>query len=128
MLNLAFKALLTGVHLQRHTLEDARQTTQRIWPDGNLIQAVARKLVAFYGCGSVGNVPHLFEVFQFQIPQALAGQRSGQSRLEQGGIKGLGQVIGGAHPNAANHAVHLVYRRDHDNGNMTQIGILFDGT
>ena len=60
------------------------------------------------------------------VVQALAGERRRDPRLEDRGIDGLGQVVGGAHLEAADGAVQLVDAGDHDDRQVPQGRIVGD--
>ena len=54
------------------------------------------------------------QVVALEVAQALGGQRGREAGLEDGGVERLGQVVGGAHLDAADDAVELVDGRDDD--------------
>jgi hypothetical protein len=58
----------------------------------------------------------LYQVRERLVAQALLLEARADPRLEQGRVDRLGEVVLGAQLDAADHALHLVERGDHDHG------------
>ena len=53
------------------------------------------------------DVLHLLQVLELEITQPLPGERCHDTGVQQGRVEGLGQVVGGAHADAADDGVQL---------------------
>ena len=57
------------------------------------------------------------------IAQALLLQARAHPRAQQHRVEGLGEIVLRAQLDAADHRVHLVERRDHQDGDVAQLGV-----
>src|SRR4051812_41927937 len=65
LLDLLLQALLTGIHLARHPLEDAGELSEGITPSGHFVQGFWRVNPRLDGCGGrsdAGELLHIVEV------------------------------------------------------------------
>ena len=68
----------------------------------------------------------LLQVGLLQVAQLLLLQAGVQAGAQQHRVEGLGQVVLGAHLDAAHHAVDLVHGRDDDDRDIAQLGVALD--